>query len=93
MPSRNYSSRFAGATAGAAHIAATRLRGRLARIAAAQINLRPEDLGFADLGFAGGRIFVPIYKRRIGSFAGFFGSRRWEKLRSVDAGDRTFCKR
>jgi 2-furoyl-CoA dehydrogenase large subunit len=49
----NYSSRFAGATAGAAHIAATRLKGRLAHVAAAQLNLRPEDLCFA-----GGRVFA-----------------------------------
>ena len=47
----NYSSRFAGATAGALYRAATRLRDRLAHIAAAQLNLRPEDLRFA-----GGRI-------------------------------------
>src|SRR5437763_8017147 len=36
----NYSSRFAGATAGAAYLAATKLRDKLARIAAAQLNLR-----------------------------------------------------
>jgi CO/xanthine dehydrogenase Mo-binding subunit len=34
----NYSSRFAGATADAVHLAATRLRNRLAGIAAAQLN-------------------------------------------------------
>src|ERR1700726_4602407 len=49
----NYSSRFAGATAGAAHIAATRLKVRLAHVAAAQLNLRPEDQCFA-----GGRVFA-----------------------------------
>ena len=43
----NYSSRFAGATAGAAYLAATRLRDKLARIAAAQLNLRPEEVRFA----------------------------------------------
>lgn len=43
----NYSSRFAGAVAGAAHLAATRLRDRLARIAAPQLNLRPEEIAFA----------------------------------------------
>jgi len=47
----NYSSRFAGAVAGTAHLAATRLRERLARIAAPQLNLRPDELVFA-----GGRI-------------------------------------
>jgi 2-furoyl-CoA dehydrogenase large subunit len=49
----NYSSRFAGATAGAAHLAATRLRGKLARIAAAQLNVPPEAVRFAD-----GRVFA-----------------------------------
>ena len=44
----NYSSRFAGATAGAAYLAATRLKDKLARIAAAQLNLRPEEVRFAD---------------------------------------------
>ncbi|HEY1299053.1 MAG TPA: xanthine dehydrogenase family protein molybdopterin-binding subunit [Stellaceae bacterium] len=49
----NYSSRFAGAVAGAAHLAALNLKNRLARIAAAQLNLRPEELRFA-----GGRIYA-----------------------------------
>jgi 2-furoyl-CoA dehydrogenase large subunit len=53
IASGNYSSRFAPAVAGAAHIAATRLRDRLARVAASQLNARPEDLVFAD-----GRIAV-----------------------------------
>ena len=44
----NYSSRFAGATAGAAYLAATRLRDKLARIAAAQLNVRPEEVRFAE---------------------------------------------
>jgi len=43
----NYSSRFAGATAGAAHLAAIRLRDKLARIAAPLLNLRPDELVFA----------------------------------------------
>ena len=47
----NYSSRFAGAVAGAAHLAAMRLRDKLARIAAPQLNLRPEEVCFA-----GGRV-------------------------------------
>jgi 2-furoyl-CoA dehydrogenase large subunit len=44
----NYSSRFAGAVAGAAHLAATRLRDRLGRLAAAQLNLRPDEIVFAE---------------------------------------------
>jgi 2-furoyl-CoA dehydrogenase large subunit len=68
----NYSSRFAGATAGAAHLAATRLRGRLARIAAAQLNLRPEDLCFA-----GGRIFAAANPENSLSFARVAAARHW----------------
>lgn len=48
IASGNYSSRFAPAVAGAAHLAASKLRDKLARIAASQLNVRPEDLIFAD---------------------------------------------
>ena len=48
IASGNYSSRFAAAVAGVAQIAATRLRDKLARIAAAQLNVRAEDLVFAS---------------------------------------------
>lgn len=48
IASGNYSSRFAGAVAGTAHIAATRLRERLARLAATQLNCDPEDIIFSD---------------------------------------------
>ena len=60
----NYSSRFAGAVAGAAHLAALRLRDKLARIAAAQLNLRPEEVRFAD-----GRIFAAANPENAISFA------------------------
>ena len=49
----NYSSRFSGAVAGAAHLAAMKLRERLARIASTGLNATPEALVFA-----GGRIFA-----------------------------------
>ncbi len=49
----NYSSRFSGAVAGAAHLAASRLRDRLARIASAQLNAPPETIRFQD-----GKIFA-----------------------------------
>jgi 2-furoyl-CoA dehydrogenase large subunit len=68
----NYSSRFAGATAGAVYLAATRLRGRLARIAAAQLNLRPEDLRFA-----GGRIFAASNPENSLSFAHVAAASHW----------------
>jgi 2-furoyl-CoA dehydrogenase large subunit len=48
IASGNYSSRFAAAVAGAAHLAAMKLRDRLARIAASQLNVRPDDLVFAE---------------------------------------------
>lgn len=42
----NYSSRFAGAVAGTVHLAAIRLRDKLARIAAHQLQCKPEDIVF-----------------------------------------------
>ena len=48
IASGNYSSRFAPAVAGAAKLAAERLRAKLARIAASQLNLLADDLIFAD---------------------------------------------
>ena len=49
----NYSSRFSGAVAGAAHLAAVKLRDRLARIASTHLNVPPDALEFA-----GGCIFA-----------------------------------
>ncbi len=46
IASGNYSSRFAPAVAGAAHLTATRLRDKLARLAAAQLNVAAEDVIF-----------------------------------------------
>src|SRR5208282_3260485 len=48
IASGNYSSRFAPAVAGATHLAATRLRERLARIAAAQLNVPVAEVVFAE---------------------------------------------
>src|SRR5438046_9971384 len=64
----NYSSRFAGATAGAAYLAATRLRDKLARIAAAQLNLRQEEMRFA-----GGRVFAATNPENALNFARLAG--------------------
>lgn len=47
IASGNYSSRFAAAVAGAAKLAADRLASRLARIAAAQLNVPAEEVVFA----------------------------------------------
>jgi 2-furoyl-CoA dehydrogenase large subunit len=48
IASGNYSSRFAGAVAGVVHLASLRLRDRLARIAAPDLNVLPENIAFAD---------------------------------------------
>ncbi len=48
IASGNYSSRFAPAVAGAAHLAAMRLRHRLARAAAAALNILEADVVFAE---------------------------------------------
>ena len=48
IASGNYSSRFAGAVAGAAHLAAMRLRERIARIASQALNVPADALEFAQ---------------------------------------------
>jgi 2-furoyl-CoA dehydrogenase large subunit len=48
IASGNYSSRFAAAVGGAVHLAANRLKVRLARVAATQLNVPPEEIEFAD---------------------------------------------
>jgi 2-furoyl-CoA dehydrogenase large subunit len=53
IASGNYSSRFAAAVAGAAHLAATRLRDKLALIAADQLKAEARQIGFA-----GGVVFA-----------------------------------
>ncbi len=49
----NYSSRFAGAVAGTVHLAAVRVREKIARIVSKQLNCAPQDVCFE-----GGRIFA-----------------------------------
>jgi 2-furoyl-CoA dehydrogenase large subunit len=68
----NYSSRFAGATAGAVHLAATRLKNRLAGIVAAQLNARP-----ADLVFIGGRVFAAANSENSLRFARVAATDHW----------------
>jgi 2-furoyl-CoA dehydrogenase large subunit len=48
IASGNYSSRFAAATGGAVHLAAMRLRERLTKSAAAQLNVNVKDIEFVD---------------------------------------------
>jgi 2-furoyl-CoA dehydrogenase large subunit len=72
IASGNYSSRFAPAVAGTAHLAALRLRERLARIAAQQLNARPEDIEFAD-----GKIFARGNPDNATSFSRVAGTSHW----------------
>jgi 2-furoyl-CoA dehydrogenase large subunit len=76
----NYSSRFASATAGAAHLAASRLRGSLARIAAAQLNLRPEEVHFAE-----GRVFAVTNPENSLSFSRLAGISHWSPGALLDS--------
>jgi 2-furoyl-CoA dehydrogenase large subunit len=46
IASGNYASRFAAAVCGAAHLAAARIKARLARLAAAQLNVAAEEIEF-----------------------------------------------
>lgn len=48
IASGNYSSRFAAAVGGAAHLAAEKIKAKLARSAAAQLNVAAQDVEFAD---------------------------------------------
>jgi 2-furoyl-CoA dehydrogenase large subunit len=48
IASGNYSSRFAPAVGGAAHLAATRLKAKLQRIAGAQLNVPIDEIEFAE---------------------------------------------
>jgi 2-furoyl-CoA dehydrogenase large subunit len=48
IASGNYSSRFAAAVGGAVHLAATRLKDKLARSAAAQLNVPVDEIEFAQ---------------------------------------------
>jgi 2-furoyl-CoA dehydrogenase large subunit len=68
----NYSSRFAGAVAGAAHLAATRIRNKLARIAAPLLNVTPEEVRFG-----GGKIFAAGNPDNSLSFSRVAGTSHW----------------
>ncbi len=72
IASGNYSSRFAPAVAGAAQIAALRLRDRLGRIAAAQLNVSP-----AEIVFAGGRIAARANPDNAVAFARVAATGHW----------------
>jgi 2-furoyl-CoA dehydrogenase large subunit len=68
----NYSSRFAGAVAGTVHLAAMRLRDKLARIASAQFGCTPEQVMFAD-----GSVFNATQPQRRQPFTRLAASPHW----------------
>jgi 2-furoyl-CoA dehydrogenase large subunit len=72
VASGNYSSRFAGAVAGSAHLAATRLKERLAVIAASQLGCEP-----ADIRFAGGKVFSEKDRNRTMPFRRLAATSHW----------------
>ncbi len=72
IASGNYSSRFAPAVAGAARMAALNLRDRLARVAAAQLNVAP-----AEIVFAGGRVAARTNPDNAVSFSRVAAAGHW----------------
>jgi 2-furoyl-CoA dehydrogenase large subunit len=68
----NYSSRFAGAVAGALHLACTRLRDKLAGIAAASLGCAA-----SDVVFAGGKVYAGAAPERSLPFTRFAASPHW----------------
>src|SRR5262249_34730878 len=72
VASGNYSSRFAGAVAGTVHLAAMRLREKVAKIAAAQLGCAVDDVGFSD-----GNVFARNSPERAHAFSRVAGSAHW----------------
>lgn len=68
----NYSSRFAGAVAGTVHLAACRLRDKLARLVAHQL-----ACDAADVVFAGGQVGLPHVPGKMLPFARAASSAHW----------------
>jgi 2-furoyl-CoA dehydrogenase large subunit len=68
----NYSSRFAGAVAGTAHLAAYKLRDKLSRIAADQL-----DCAESDVVFSGGKVFAHTAPETVLPFSRLAGSPHW----------------
>jgi 2-furoyl-CoA dehydrogenase large subunit len=68
----NYSSRFAGAVAGAVHLAACKIRDKLAIVAAAQLKVDP-----GDIVFAGGKVYPKLDPARGLPFLRMAASPHW----------------
>jgi 2-furoyl-CoA dehydrogenase large subunit len=77
----NYSSRFAGAVAGAAYLAAVRVRDKLTRIAASQLNIIPEQVCFADE-----RVFAAANSENAVSFPRLAATGHWAPGSLADPG-------
>ena len=72
VASGNYSSRFSGAVAGTAHLAAERLKERLAGIAAPDLGCEP-----GDVRFAGGFVFSSVDPERKVAFRRLAATSHW----------------
>jgi 2-furoyl-CoA dehydrogenase large subunit len=72
VASGNYSSRFAGAVAGTVHLAAMRLRDKLAKIAAAQLGCDASAIAFTD-----GKVFARHAPETAHAFARIASSAHW----------------
>jgi len=72
VASGNYSSRFAGAVAGTAHLAGMRLREKLAHIAAKQLACAPQEVCFE-----GGKVYSRQAPAKAQSFARIAGGSHW----------------
>jgi len=68
----NYSSRFAGAVAGTVHLAATRLKGKMAEVAAHQL-----ACDASDIAFEGGMVFRAGQPEKALPFARLASSAHW----------------
>lgn len=84
IASGNYSSRFAAAVAGAAHLAATRLRDKLALIAADQLKAEARQIGFA-----GGAVFAKGNPDRTIPFGRIAALCHWSPALLPDGVDQT----
>ncbi|MBX3535121.1 MAG: molybdopterin-dependent oxidoreductase [Xanthobacteraceae bacterium] len=72
IASGNYASRFAAAVGGVAYLAASKLRNKLARSAAAQLNVTPDDIEFA-----GGKVFAKRNPDNALSFSRLAATSHW----------------
>ena len=82
IASGNYSCRFSPGTAVAAHLAAVRIREKLARIASKQLNILPDDIEFA-----GGKIRSRSNPDNAISFARAAGTAHWSPVMLPDGLD------